>query len=157
MQIEEGSSLANHIDNFNKVILDLEDINVKLEDGDKVIILLSFLPPSYEHFIDTLLYGRQSITMVDVKDSLSSKEVTKKVETKDGEGLRREKTTKRRKKEKYKSKTKVLKCFHCHKEGHFKTDCPDRKNKAKKGMERMVMLFLHPRIKAMTSWCPFGF
>ena len=73
LQIEEGSSLENHIDNFNRIILDLEDINVKLEDEDKAIILSSSLPPSYEHFIDTLLYGRQSITMVDVKDSLSSK------------------------------------------------------------------------------------
>ncbi|KAH9685181.1 Integrase catalytic domain-containing protein [Citrus sinensis] len=84
--MEEGNSLANHIDNFNTIILDLEDINVKLEDEDKAIILLSSLPLSYEHFVDTLLYGRQLITMADVKDSLSSKEVTKKAETKDGEG-----------------------------------------------------------------------
>ena len=76
--MEEGNSLANHIDNFNMIILDLEDINVKLEDEDKAIIMLSSLPPSYEHFVDTLLYGRQSITMADVKDSLRSKEVTKK-------------------------------------------------------------------------------
>ena len=34
---------------------------------------------------------------------------------------------------KSKSKDKVLKCFHCHKEWHFKRDCPDRKNKSKKG------------------------
>ncbi|KAH9670747.1 hypothetical protein KPL70_017094 [Citrus sinensis] len=85
LQMEEGSSLATHIDNFNKIILDLEDINVSLEDEDKAIILLSSLPPSYEHFVDTLLYGRQSISMADVKDSLSSKEVTKKAETKAGE------------------------------------------------------------------------
>ncbi|KAH9649112.1 hypothetical protein KPL70_025867 [Citrus sinensis] len=65
LQIEEGSFLENHIDNFNRIILDLEDINVKLEDEDKAIILSSSLPPSYEHFVDTLLYRRQSITMVD--------------------------------------------------------------------------------------------
>ncbi|KAH9702699.1 hypothetical protein KPL70_010850 [Citrus sinensis] len=86
LQMEEASSLATHIDNFNRIILDLEDINMSLEDEDKAIILLSSLPPSYEHFVDTLLYGRQSISMADVKDSLSSKEVTKKAETKAGEG-----------------------------------------------------------------------
>ena len=58
LQMEEGSSLAIHIDNFNRIILDLEGINVKLENKDKAIILLSFLPPSYKHFVDTLLYGR---------------------------------------------------------------------------------------------------
>ena len=76
--MEEGSSLATHIDSFNRIILDLEDINVSLEDEDTAIILLSSLPPSYEHFINTLLYGRQLVSMADVKDFLSSKEVTKK-------------------------------------------------------------------------------
>ena len=135
LQMEEASSLATHIDNFNRIILDLEDINMSLEDEDKAIILLSSLPPSYEHFVDTLLYGRQSISMVDVKDSLSSKEVTKKAETKDGEGLmargRPKKRENNKKKKKFKSNDKVLKCFHCHKEGHFKRDCPDKKNKSK--------------------------
>ncbi|KAH9682681.1 hypothetical protein KPL71_027445 [Citrus sinensis] len=139
LQMEEGNSLATHIDNFNRIILDLEDINVSLEDEDNAIILLSSLPPSYEHFVDTLLYGRQSISMADVKDSLSSKEVTKKAETKAGEGLmargRPEKKdyNKGKKRDKSKSKNKNLKCFHCHKEGHFKRDCPDRKNKGNEG------------------------
>lgn len=30
---------------------------------------------------------------------------------------------------KSKSRPKNLKCFQCHKEGHFKKDCPERKNK----------------------------
>ena len=135
--MEECSSLANHIDNFNRIILNLEDINVKLEDEDKAIILLSFLLPSYEHFVDTLLYGRQSIIIVDIKDSLSSKEVTKKAETNDGESLmarerpEKKENNKKKKMGKSKSKDKVLKCFHYHKEGHFKRDCLDKKNKSK--------------------------
>ncbi|KAH9646639.1 hypothetical protein KPL70_024932 [Citrus sinensis] len=143
LQMEEGSSLANHIDHFNRIILDLEDINVKLEDEDKAIILLSSLPPSYEHFVDTLLYGRQSITMADVKDSLSSKEVTRKSEVKDGEGLtargrpeKKDYSNKNRKRSKSKSKSKNLKCFQCHKEGHFKKDCPERKNKDRDGPKK---------------------
>lgn len=60
---------------------------MKLEDEDKVIILLPLLPPFFEYFIDTLQHGRQSITMVDVKDSFSFKKITKKAETKDKKGL----------------------------------------------------------------------
>ncbi|KAH9754208.1 Integrase catalytic domain-containing protein [Citrus sinensis] len=109
LQMEEGSSLTTHIDAFNRIILDLEDINVKIEDEDKAIILLSSLPHSYEHFVDTLLYGRQSLAMQDVKEALSSKESFKKSETKDGEGLT---------------------------EGHFKRDCPERKIKPKDANNR---------------------
>ena len=85
--MKEGNSLTNHIDAFNKIILDLEDINVKIEDDDKTIILLSSLPPSYEHFVDTLFYGRQSLIMQDVKEALSSKESSKKLEIRNGTGL----------------------------------------------------------------------
>lgn len=51
---------------------------MKVEDEDKVIILLSLLLPSYEYFVDTLLYRRQSLIMQDVKEALSSKESSKK-------------------------------------------------------------------------------
>ena len=79
--------MITHIDAFNKIILDLQDINVKIEYKDKAIIMVSSLPPSYEHFVDTLLYGRQSLAMQDVKEVLSSKESSKKLEIRDGEGL----------------------------------------------------------------------
>lgn len=57
------------------------------ENEDKVIILLSSLPPFYEHFVDILLYERQSLAMQDVKEALSLKESSKKSKSKDDEGL----------------------------------------------------------------------
>ncbi|KAH9724313.1 hypothetical protein KPL70_007440 [Citrus sinensis] len=86
LQMEEGSSISDHIDAFNKINLDLEDINVKIDGEDKAMILLCSLPSSYEHLVDTLMYGRQSLSMVDVKETLSSKAATKK-EASHGEGL----------------------------------------------------------------------
>lgn len=61
--MEEGSSFFIYIDVFNKIILDLEDINVKIEDKDKAIILLSLLPSFHKHFADTLIYGKQFLTI----------------------------------------------------------------------------------------------
>lgn len=41
--------------------------------------LLSSLLESYEYFTNTLFYGRQELTIKDVKEALSSKEITKKI------------------------------------------------------------------------------
>ncbi|KAH9779667.1 hypothetical protein KPL71_007786 [Citrus sinensis] len=141
LQMEEGSSITDHIDAFNKIILDLEDINVKIDDEDKAMILLCSLPSSFEHLIDTLMYGRQTLTMVYVKETLSSKAATKR-EAREAEGLmargRSEKKESNKGKKKIsKSRSKNMKCFHCHKEGHFKKDCPERKNKPKDTREKI--------------------
>ncbi|KAH9658775.1 hypothetical protein KPL70_023619 [Citrus sinensis] len=55
----------DHLDEFNKLILDLENVNIILEDKDRALILLSSFSDSYEQFVDTLLYGRQSLTLKD--------------------------------------------------------------------------------------------
>lgn len=56
--MEEDNFLSTYINAFNKIILDLKDIIVKIEDKDKAIILSSSLCPSYELFVDNLIYGR---------------------------------------------------------------------------------------------------
>ena len=68
----------DHLDEFNKLILDLENVNIILEDKDRALIMLSSLSDSYEHFVDTLLYGRQSLTLKDVKNALESKDLKKR-------------------------------------------------------------------------------
>lgn len=56
--MEEDNFLSIYINAFNKTILDLKDIIVRIEDEDKDIILSSSLCPSYELFVDNLIYGR---------------------------------------------------------------------------------------------------
>ncbi|GJU72676.1 retrotransposon protein, putative, ty1-copia subclass [Tanacetum coccineum] len=61
-----GRKISEHIDEFNKIVLDLANIEVKFEDEDLALLLLTSLPASYEHFVDTLLYGREALTLEDV-------------------------------------------------------------------------------------------
>jgi len=49
-RMAEGTPVQNHLNDFNSIIVDLESLDVKIEDGDKVILLVVSLPPSYKHF-----------------------------------------------------------------------------------------------------------
>ncbi|KAH9762165.1 hypothetical protein KPL70_000710 [Citrus sinensis] len=106
--MREGVSIQEHIDSFNKIILDLEGVeNVKITDEDKAFFLLSSLPKIYEGFVDTMLYGRTTLTLEDVKASLSSKEIQKN----NGHEKR--------------------KCFYCKKQGHYIRDCAEKRRDEK--------------------------
>lgn len=78
LTMEEGKELRKHLDDFNKLILELNGVGVVLEEEDQAIILLSSLPKSYEHFVDTLLYGKHTLTMEEVKSTLNSKDTQRK-------------------------------------------------------------------------------
>ncbi|GJT04768.1 retrovirus-related pol polyprotein from transposon TNT 1-94 [Tanacetum coccineum] len=80
----DGGGVAGG-DEFNKIVLDL----AKFEDEDLALLLLTSLPASYEHFVDTLLYGREAMTLEDVMATLNSKKIKERSKAKgdDGEGL----------------------------------------------------------------------
>ncbi|GKC36561.1 hypothetical protein Tco_1048945, partial [Tanacetum coccineum] len=85
-----AARISEHIDEFNKIVLDLANIEVKFEDEDLALLLLTSLPASYEHFIDNLiLYGHEALTLEDVMATLNSKEIKERSKAKgdDGEGL----------------------------------------------------------------------
>nr|GEV26563.1 retrovirus-related Pol polyprotein from transposon TNT 1-94 [Tanacetum cinerariifolium] len=87
--MQAGRKISEHIDEFNKIVLDLANIEVKFEDEDLALLLLTSLPTSYEHFADTLLYGREALTLEDMMAKLNQKEIKERSKAKggDGEGL----------------------------------------------------------------------
>nr|GEV36326.1 retrovirus-related Pol polyprotein from transposon TNT 1-94 [Tanacetum cinerariifolium] len=64
------TKLGDRIDEFNKLILDLANIDIEIEDEDQAILLLTSFPSCYENFVEILLYGRESLTWEDVMETL---------------------------------------------------------------------------------------
>ncbi|XP_052174285.1 retrovirus-related Pol polyprotein from transposon TNT 1-94 isoform X1 [Diospyros lotus] len=134
--MQEVQKLQNHIDEFNKLCLDLENLSISYEEKDKALILLHSLPKSYEHFVDILKHGRDTISLKDVIGAINSKDLQQKVESKKtvGDALstryrseKKDPKAKGKSRSKSKNGKKTFRCFHCHEEGHIKKNCPKRK------------------------------
>ncbi|GKE97791.1 retrovirus-related pol polyprotein from transposon TNT 1-94, partial [Tanacetum coccineum] len=106
-----GRKISEHIEEINKIVLNLANIEVKFEDEDLTLLLLTSLPASYEHFVDTLIYGREALTLgrTDRRDSRQS-----------------------RGKSRLKSRGRRLKCYICQSDDHLKRNCP-KNNRKKSG------------------------
>lgn len=75
---------------FNKLILDLENIEVSIDNEDQALLLLCSLPNSHDHFKETLLYRRDSLNFEDVQLGMYYKDLNEQKEHKPssvGEGL----------------------------------------------------------------------
>ena len=85
-KIEESKPINDALDEFNKLVLDLESLDIKVEDEDKTIILLNSLPKSLKYFKETLKYGRDAITFDDIQNSLNAKVLDMKSSNKTNRG-----------------------------------------------------------------------
>ncbi|XP_058784791.1 uncharacterized protein LOC131659650 [Vicia villosa] len=92
MVAKRKKSIVEQLVNFHKIIDDLRDIDVKIDDEDKNLLLLRLLPRSFEYFMDTFLYGKEgTITLNEVHTAVRSKEFSNVKDLKiedSGEGLK---------------------------------------------------------------------
>ncbi|GJX36424.1 hypothetical protein Tco_0247981 [Tanacetum coccineum] len=105
-------SKSEHIDEFHKLVGDLAAIDTAIIDEDQALLLLTSLPSSYNNFVETLLYGWDTLKLEDMLATLNSKELQKMTKSKgdDGEGL--------------------------YFEEHLKMDCPMYNHKKSQGFVR---------------------
>jgi len=54
-QLKRGISIGEHMKNYTKLLADLANVDVMIDEEDKALILLSSLPNDYEIFILTLI------------------------------------------------------------------------------------------------------
>nr|GEU56955.1 retrovirus-related Pol polyprotein from transposon TNT 1-94 [Tanacetum cinerariifolium] len=75
LRMKEVSSLKEHLDSLNSMLMDLKNVEAKIEDEDAALVLLVSLPPSFESFVSSFVFGKDTITLEDVRSSLHSREL----------------------------------------------------------------------------------
>ena len=142
-KMSEGQSMESNLDEFVRIIADLENTNVTVTDEDQAILLLMSLPRTYDQLRDTLKYGtgRTTLTFDEVVAAIHYKELelnaVKKGQKNQAEGLyvkekaeqrgRLEQRKKGQRNDRSRSKSKSRRgCWTCGEEGHFKASCPNK-------------------------------
>ncbi|GAB2293499.1 hypothetical protein Dimus_038267 [Dionaea muscipula] len=75
LRMTEGTPVKSHLDTFNMLIMDLENLDVKIDDEDQALLLLCSLPVSFKHFREIVTYGQESISLEDIKAHILSREM----------------------------------------------------------------------------------
>ena len=73
--MREHTQLKEHVDELYFVLVELHNMDVKMEHKYLAMILLAFHPLSYENFVSSLSVGKHSITLEEVKSNLYSREL----------------------------------------------------------------------------------
>nr|GEX41294.1 zinc finger, CCHC-type [Tanacetum cinerariifolium] len=110
-----GKNQSEHIDEFHKLVGDLAVIDTTISDEDQTLLLLTSLPSSYDNFMDTLLYGRDTL----------------KLEDKDMEQGTYSAWSKSQR------RSSRIGCYICQSEEHLKRDCPKYNHKKSQGYVRI--------------------
>ena len=77
-QYKPGTTVNDHITGFDSLVTDLLNLDEKVSDVDKALILLASFPDEYEHLIVSMLTGKETITFKEVTIALYSNEIRKK-------------------------------------------------------------------------------
>ncbi|KAK8916497.1 hypothetical protein KSP39_PZI022667 [Platanthera zijinensis] len=74
LRMSDGAQLLDHLNVFNKLVSQLRNMDVKVEEEDQTLLLLSSLPRSFDHLVTTILYGKDTLKMEEVVTMLLSNE-----------------------------------------------------------------------------------
>jgi len=77
LRMKEGTAVLEQVNFFNNVISELPTVDVKINEEDKALILLSSLPGSYVHIVTTILYDKETLILEEVTSTLLSNEIKK--------------------------------------------------------------------------------
>ena len=53
----------------------MRNLDAKIDDEDAALILLVYLPSSYENFVESFVVGKDSLTLEEVKAALQTRQI----------------------------------------------------------------------------------
>ena len=79
LRMNEGGDLIAHIQNFNQVCSEVMNLDVKIDEEDRALLLFCSLLGSYDGLITTLVYGKETLNFEEVVGVLRSNEQHEKL------------------------------------------------------------------------------
>lgn len=73
--MDKNRSIDENLDEFTKLVDNLEALEIKIEEEDQAIFFLNSLPKQYDHLKDTLKYGKETLSLDEVTSVAFSKEM----------------------------------------------------------------------------------
>ena len=140
LQLRQGTSISSHIDEFNKLIADLLNLEETFKDEIKAMLLIGSLPDELDHLCITLIHGKDKLSFEEVCSSLTNYEIRRKdqrehrdesVEALTVRGRSQSRKPGKRGKSKSRGRVGKDECAFCREKGHWKKDCPKLKKKEK--------------------------
>ena len=71
--MNEGTTMLENLNFFNNKLL---AVDVKIDEEDKMLILLNSFPQTYDHIVTTMLDGKETLILEKVTSTLLSNEIS---------------------------------------------------------------------------------
>ena len=138
LQLKSDMSISSHVEEFNKLITDLLNLDETFKDERKTMLLIASFLDELDHLCITLIHGKEKLSFEEVCSVMLNYEIWKKdqrehrdesVEALIVRGHNQNKKWETRGKVTSKSRLGKDECAFFHEEGHWKKDCPKLKKK----------------------------
>ena len=117
LRMNEETVVLEYLNFFNKVINEILTVDVKIDEGDKVLILSS-LSQSYDNIVTTMLYGKKTLILKEVTSTLLSNKIRKKPNQEEQTGSGLVVTGRKGRREGRKSLSSSKTCYFYHRKDH---------------------------------------
>ncbi|KAL2231694.1 UNVERIFIED_CONTAM: Retrovirus-related Pol polyprotein from transposon TNT 1-94 [Sesamum indicum] len=135
LQMEERKSVADHLNDFNQLTIQLASVDIVFDDEVKALILLSSLPDSWDVVVTSVSTssGKEKMKFDNIRDMMLNEKTRKKqtggssgsalhTESRGRPNIRGKYRGRSRSRGKSKGKKEMV-CWNCEKSGHMKSEC----------------------------------